>query len=61
MGAKYHGQIRPGGFVIWPGILATVEIEAVWGVEKKARTSKQLLEKSKTVTVVLRQVLFSPQ
>ena len=35
MGAKYHGQIRPRGFVIWPGIPATVEIGAVWGVGKK--------------------------
>ena len=35
MGAKYHGQIRPGGFVIWPPIPATVEVGAVFGGWKK--------------------------
>ena len=53
MGAKYHGQVRPRGFVIWAGIPATVEIGAVWGVEKKARTSNRLLEKSKILLVLL--------
>ena len=35
MGAKYHGQVRPAGSVVWPPIPATVEIGAVWGVGKK--------------------------
>ena len=39
MGAKYHGQIRPAGFVIWPGIPATVEIGAVWEVEMQGFSS----------------------
>ena len=53
MGAKYHGQIRHEDFAMWPPIPATVEIGAVWGVEKKARTSNRLLEKSKILLVLL--------